>query len=548
MKMRWYQEEAVNEFFRAVRDHPKDDLLEVLPTGAGKTIVMANVISNVLGWGGRVIVTARTKELLVQNQDKFCRCFPDLADRTGVYCAGLGLKEYDADVVFASVQSAYAKGELFGPRKLAIIDEAHQIPSGEDTQYQTLLAGLRLTEPTCKLLGLTASPYRLDGGVIFGPGQQFGRVAYNVPLGTLMDEGWITRPKTLDVTKVDLTGVRRTAGDFNKAEVESRFMGRSITGEILAAANDKDAESVLVFASGVAHANMIKDELEAAGECVSIVTGDTPPLFRGVAIDGFTSKTCRWLINVECLTTGFDATGIDMIVVARATESPGLFLQMVGRGFRLHDGKTVCWVLDYGGNIERHGAIDDPTYGINTIKLPSSGGEAPTRVCPSCFEINHASAAKCKKCGLEFPRKPKEFVPSNESIVTEAVTLDVSRVTFERWEGKDGKRDTMRVNYKCEDETQPMGSRRISEWVCFEHDGYARQKAVEWWSEVSAGECPSSINEALETINTIGIAEVESIRVQRQGKYDRVLSKRVGPKPDAVPVDWGIAEDDEIPF
>jgi len=549
MQMRWYQKEAVQAFFDATKKYPKQDLLEVLPTGAGKTIVMANIIARVAKFGN-VIVTARSKELVVQNQTKFCQCFPELADQTGVYCAGLGLKEYKAPIVFASIQSAYAKGEMFGPRKLVIIDEAHQIPQTESSQYQTFLAGVRLADPSCKLLGLTASPYRLDGGVIFGKGQQFDRVCYNVPVGTLMDEGYITRPKTLKVSEIDLSGVRRTAGDFNKADVESKFLGNSVTGEILEAANAKGAASVLIFASGVAHATVIKGELESAGQSVNVVTGDTPPLFRQTAIDMFTNRTCRFLVNVECFTTGFDAPCVDMVAIARATESPGLFLQMVGRGFRLCDGKDVCWVLDYGGNIDRFGPIDSSTYGMDSIKPPSQGdGEAPKRVCPQCYEINHAGARRCIKCGLEFPRKPKVLVATDESILAKAVKYKVKETSYQRWRGKDGKQDTLMAEYTLDTGDELVG-KRVREWICLEHEGYAGKKAQEWWQTVSLQDFPSSIDEALEIINVIGIADIEEVKVKKDGRYSKVTYRKPAlnvPERQHLGFD-DLYDESEIPF
>lgn len=549
MKPRWYQQEAVDAFFNAVKTWPNQDFLEVLPTGAGKTIVMANIIGKVAEFG-RVIVVARTKELVVQNQEKFCACFPALADKTGVYCAGLGLKEYNADIVFASIQSCCHKGELLGPRKLVIVDEAHQIPMGEATQYQTFLRGIRSQDESCKLLGLTASPYRLDGGVIFGKGQQFDRVVYNVPLDVLMDEGYITRPKTLDVSQIDLTGVRRTAGDFNKAEVESKFLGKSVTGEIIAAANDKNAKSVLIFASGVAHAQVIEGELKAAGESVRMVTGDTPPLFRDTSVDSFANRSVRFLVNVECFTTGFDAPCVDMIAVARATESPGLFLQMVGRGFRLYPGKDVCWILDYGGNIDRFGPIDSSSYGMDSIKPPSTGeGEAPKRICPSCYEINHAGARRCVKCGLEFPRKEKILVATDESIVSKPVELEVESTEYSRWRGKDGKRDTLKATYTIKQDGDSVIRRQVSEWICVEHDGYAGKKAHDWWMSISSNPFPASIDECIEIINVIGVADTLKIKVKRDGKYERVTYRFNGPAPPPQPIDFGDLYDlDDVPF
>lgn len=554
IKPRWYQAEAIQAFFDAVKQYPNQDLLEVLPTGAGKSLTMAHILARVSKFGNAVVL-ARSKELVCQNQAAFCECFPELADQSGAYCAGLGLREFDKPILFASIQSAFNKGELIGPRKLVVIDEAHQVPANENTQYQTFLAEMRRQDPKCKLLGMTASPYRLDGGVIFGKGQQFDRVCYNVPLGVLFDEGYVTRPETLATTEIDLSNVRRTAGDFNKADVESQFLGNSITKEVVAAANAKDAKSVLIFASGVAHAQVLKGELEAAGESVMVVTGDTPPLFRESAIESFANRRTRFLVNVECFTTGFNVKCIDMIVVARATESPGLFLQMVGRGFRLYKDKTVCWIMDYGGNIDRFGPIDSSGYGMDSIKPPSQGeGEPPRRVCPSCFEINHAGARRCIKCGMEFPQKPKIFKATSESIIEKAVKRKVKSVSYQRWRGKDGKPDTLMAEYEIEPDDKggkfdaPV-TRRVREWICLEHEGYAGKKAREWWQSASLQEFPSSIDEALEIINVIGLADPYEITVKKDGKYDKVTYRRYGDAPEKQHLGFvDLYDEEDLPF
>ena len=143
MEMRWYQKKAVEAFWDNARRYPNDDPMLVLPTGAGKTIVMAYIIAEAVKWGMQVLVLARTKELIDQNQVKFEMCFPEMQNMTGVYCAGLGLRDYDKPIIFASVQSVCNRGELFGERKLVIVDECHQIPPHEDSQYQKLIKTLR---------------------------------------------------------------------------------------------------------------------------------------------------------------------------------------------------------------------------------------------------------------------------------------------------------------------------------------------------------------------------------------------------------------------
>ena len=536
MQPRWYQTKAVDAWEAEAGKKPDEHQLLVLPTGAGKTVVMADVINRALSWGLSVLVLARSRELVDQNRNTFEMWYPEHAEKTGSYCAGLGWRDTDKQVIFASVQSVFNKGHEMGERRLVIIDEAHQIPANESSQYQTLIKALQENSDRVKILGLTASPYRLDGGVIFGEGQQFDSVAYNVPLSVLINEGYITKPQTLDVTKIDLDNIKKTAGDFNKAEVEVRFLRQPLAKEILDAANAKDARSVLIFASGVAHAETLCAQLRELGEFPHCITGDTLPILRNASIDGFVARRIRFLVNVECLTTGFDAPCVDMLVVARATYSPGLFLQMVGRGFRKYPGKDTCWILDYGQNIERHGPIDSDTYGIDTIKPPSDGtGEAPKRVCPACFEINLAAAKMCSRCDLEFPRKPQDFVASREAILGQETWLDVIHTSYTRHKSKDKyKPDTLRVTYKCHCENSPMNKRYVSEWICIEHTGFGRRKAEEWISCVTDQEKPRMIDDMLDLIQQVGIAQTKRVLVKKDGKYDRVLAREHGEKPEIV--------------
>ena len=552
MKLRPYQQASVDAFFRDARLYPKDAQLIAAPTGAGKSVIIAEICRRTVACGFRVLVLARTKELLVQNHQRFCQVSGS-HDAAGIYSAGLGVRQPDHDIVFASVQTLVNCPDAVGHRQLIIVDEAHQIPTNEDSQYQRILGYIRNRYGSCKLLGLTASPYRLDGGVIFGGNDtQFDRLSYSIPLSDLFDEGSLTKPQTLPVVPVDVSKVKKSGGDFNRSEMQTVFLGRSITEEVVAAANENGCKSCLVFASGVAHAELIHAELGALGEKSRVVTGETLPLLRETYLTQFDNGSVRWLVNVDVLTTGYDCTRIDCVVLARATESPGLFYQMVGRGFRLHDGKDICHIIDYGGNIERHGEVDSPTFGIDTIKPPSAGkGEAPKRVCPTCFTVQHASRKTCINCDLEFPAAKKEpAFASKKSITVKSEEYLVASTHYKRHKGRDGKKDTLLVRYRLhEDKSADLTTTRrwAQEWICLEHDpdNFARKKAEQWWRERSAYHTPTTIDEAIAIAENGGIADVRSITVRPDGKYDRIVGHKVGHKPPPVPIDLDL---DDAPF
>lgn len=533
-----YQQDAIDAFWAGTKSHKGENPLLCLPTGAGKTIVIAEILRGILDIGYRAVVLARSKELVSQNHDKFTRHLPGVD--AGIYCAGLSKKQTDNDVVFATIQSICKNTKALGDRHLLIVDEAHQIPSREVSQYQLALAEFRERCPNALLLGLTASPYRLDGGVIHGPSRQFDYVAHSVPLSKLINDGYLTRPRTIDCEAIDLTGVKKSSGDFAKQDVEQRFLDTKdvITDQIVDAANEQSSKSVLVFASGVAHAETIKKRIRSRGESVELITGETLPLIRQSSLDTFDRGNIRFLVSIDTLTIGYDCTRVDHIAVCRATQSPGLFYQICGRGFRLHEGKEQCWIQDFGGNIDRHGPIDSGSYGINTIKVKGESGEAPKRVCPSCFMILPASVTKCSKCGMEFPRECNlESRASRQQILATPRWFDVDDVQYKRWKGKKGKPDTIRVDYTVSQNDDWLEKKVVSEWVCIEHDGFAHKIAQRWWIKRSKKMMPKTIEEALYLIESGATAAPKQLLILRDGAYDRIDDVELEPIPDPIEID-----------
>ena len=560
MKLRPYQQEAVDAILADASKYKKDNLLVAMPTGCGKSLVIAGICKEIADRGGRVLVLHRTKELVGQNNERFCQFDPQGIHRSGVYSAGIGIRQTGEQVTFAGVQSVYKRAAEFGKIDAIVVDEAHQVGRNENSQYQTLIRGLREINPKCRFFGLTATPYRMDGVLHGGIDCLFDRVSYSAPLADMFDQGYLTPPETLPVEAVDMTGVRKTAGDFNQSEMQSRFLGRSITREIYETCNKHGHKSIIVYASGVAHAELIHHELQALGEDSNVITGETLPLIRATTIDLFKNGKRRWLVNVDCLTTGFDASNIDCVVVARATESAGLFMQIVGRGTRLHAGKEKFHVIDYGGNIDRFGAIDCEDYGKDFIKDPTSGeGEAPKKVCPKCFEIVHASALTCNKCEYIFPKREKVLISTKAEIRVKATMHTVVHEDMKRWKGKEleelgpdnkpmRKPDTMIVQYKLKaNDTDDITSKKrwAREWVCIEHKkgSYARQKAEQWWKERSNTHCPDTIDEALALISAGALAKTLTLEIRPQGKFDRITKSVVADKPDCGTLDL-----EELPF
>jgi DNA repair protein RadD len=242
----------------------------------------------------------------------------------------------------------------------------------------------------------------------------------------------------------------------------------------------------------------------------------------------FKSGALRWLCNVDVLTTGYDAPNIDAIAVLRATQSPGLFAQMCGRGFRLHPGKQNCLILDFGQNIKRHGPLDAADYGMIQAGGRGDGtGEAPVKYCPNCSEPNHTTARECiAGCGFVFPPpKPRhEGQAGDDAILSHQdppKIWDVEACRACLWVNKQRGTRTMRVDYECR-----VGGgnlvETISEWVCLEHDGYAGRKAQDWWKARCSLPAPN-IDEAVHLWSIGAVKVPRQIETKRDGRWWRIV-------------------------
>jgi len=259
----------------------------------------------------------------------------------------------------------------------------------------------------------------------------------------------------------------------------------------------------------------------------------------------------KYLVNVNVLTTGFDAPNVDCVVLLRPTASPGLYYQMVGRGFRLHPEKTDCLVLDYGGNILRHGPVD----AIRIADRQTDGnGKAPAKECPECQALIHAAYSACPDCGFEFPPPDSgkhdacasdEGILSGQVIDTEYDVTDVFYSVHTKRGTPEDAPKTMRVDYQ-------VGLNDFqSEWICFEHDGWARQKAVAWWKQRSNDSVPATAQQAVDIAEASGVALTRRITVRHVSgeKYDRIIDYELGEKPEPVPLEAAMGLDPEdIPF
>jgi DNA repair protein RadD len=535
VEARWYQAEANHAAWQYIHDGRGNPLI-VLPTGAGKSIVIALLIRQAVEWGQRVLVVAHRKELLQQNADKIQRL---TGLRVGINSAGLNERDIDSTVICAGIQSVYRDAAEFGRRGLVVIDEAHLISDDGGSMYRQFLDGLQQHNRRLFCVGLTATPYRTGEGSLAGDGKLFSGICYEAKTGALIEAGFLSKLTNNPAdSQADLKGVKVRGGEFVAAEMEAAFTGDKIIHaavcELTIACENR--KSILVFCAGVSHAEQVALALrDLTGQDVGLVTGETHAIERQRVLSDFRAGSLRWCVNVDVLTTGFDAPGIDAVAVLRATMSPGLFAQIVGRGLRISQGKTDCLILDFGGNLQRHGALDRDDYGVSKPRN-SDGSEAPSKVCPKCKNEVHLSAVKCSECGHLFVRQmdqqPRhgDEIDTTSSIVgaPEPQWYDVQEVNWHLHAKKNtpGKPPTLCVSYYVSDDTMPAGNLGwivVREWVCFEHEGFALSKAFAWWDARSLQPFPASVAEAITALNQGSCRKPSRLLVKKEGQWDRIV-------------------------
>lgn len=499
MKLRDYQTDACDAAFESLKAGRGNPLID-LPTGAGKSLVLAELARRaVIEYSGRVVILAHRKELLSQNAAKLAAM---CSIPTGIYSAGLGKRDVEHDIIVGGIQSIYSKASELGRRHLVAIDEAHLTPKSDDGMYRTFLADLMKYNPRLKVIGLTATPYRLDSGRLWGKDELFSHVAYRGDIRSMIEQGYLCKLVNKNsTTSYDTSGLHIRGGEFVRREVEDLFSNQSLAvkacEELVAKAADR--KSILVFCSGVEHAANVQEILaKLTGERVDCVTGETHPLERAATLDQFANGQFRFCVNVDVLTTGFDSPRIDCVAIMRATQSAGLFCQMVGRGLRVHPSKADALIVDFGNNLRRHGPIDAVDFGSSNAKAEGGTGKAPKKTCFGCGEVVAASARECE-CGFTFAftSKPHEAAADEESqILSEPVTFKVKSWVFTRHykKGSSEAPNTLRVTYFGEGDLDPT----IDEWVCLNHVGFAFLKAMRWWKDHS-DESIEDVAEALET-------------------------------------------------
>jgi len=471
---RTYQVECARSWFnRLCSGHSS---VVAVPTGAGKTVILCKLIDLWIDSfpESSVIVLSHTQEIVKQDHKALLSMFPPFG--CGIYSAGLNRREVKK-ITVASISSAYRKPRLF-KANLVIVDEAHTVNHKKQGMYRKFIDKLKENR-NVSVGGMSATVFRTGHGYIHkGDDRLFNDLAYDLTsisaFNKLVDSGYLTKliSKTTEMD-MDSTKVKKSAGDYNLKDLAKTHDKDSVTRTAVAETikYGKNYKKWLIFAIDIDHADNICTELNKQGiksyELHSRMGHD-----RETVIEQFKKGSFRALVSVGMVTTGFDDPAVDLIVLLRPTMSSVLHVQMVGRGLRVSPGKSHCLVLDFAGNTERLGPINNPVI----PKTKGKGtGEAPCKTCPKCKAITYASAAVCDVCGHKFVMQTKlqDKAGKNDIVVKSTQEWkDVSGVMYSI-HSKVGKPDSLKVTYRC-------GLKLIPEWICLDHTGYAKRKADNW--------------------------------------------------------------------
>jgi DNA repair protein RadD len=456
-------------------------------TGSGKTLCITTLAQAVTAKGKRMMTVTHVKELI--GQLEATAIAQGLVP--GVYAAGLNRRDKSQNYLICQIQSVYKRAFDFPIPDVLCIDEAHLLNSDDEGMYRTFIGHLRVANPKMRLVGLSATPFRMGSGLIYGPDRMFEACVARVGMKELITDGYLTpiigKNGDRNFSAADL---HMRGGEFIAAEIEAMMADEAkvslATKEILHQCVGRN--QILHFTTGNKHSVMLMDELRKSGETAEMVNGEMAAGERERMLTGFRTRQFRHLVNCALLTTGYDDTGIDAICNLRPTRSPGLLLQMAGRGLRLDPRKTNTLFLDFGGSLEYFGPLDLIEEKITARKSVEIGGEAPMKTCPMCAAVVFAGRVKCD-CGYVWERKLNhETTASGAAVLSGVQEKQVSRTMYTVHSPRDiGKKPMLKVVHYTADRES------VSEYLTVSPEDsatWARKQLEGWLASVPRKDLP----------------------------------------------------------
>lgn len=511
LSLRDYQEKAVSSIMDYLYTKKGNPVLDAC-VGSGKSLMIAETVIRIIQAdpNARLLMLTHVKELIEQNYEKLKEQAP-FCD-AGIYSASVGQKKANNQITYAGIQSVHKKPNQIGFRNIILIDEAHLISPEAETMYRKFINAMRAINPKLRVIGFTGTAYRSKDGLITeGKNALFDEVCHQVSMIELIKKGYlmplVSKPS---IVQADMSKVKTIAGDFSKKGMQEALDKEILTQQAIDEVERwaSNRRCGLFFCSGVEHALHVRDELHKRGYTAETITGSTPKLEREKILDDFRAGKIRYLTNDSVLTTGTDVPMLDLIVLLRGTKSPVLYTQILGRGVRcfgkdaeesIRNGKKDCMVLDFAGNIERFGAVDQITFKPKKEKGEVGIIVTPSKACPNldCREPNPISARFCALCGEAYPEMERNI--SHDTQASDGAILstdikpkyrEVTRTIFNKHKNKNGG-VSLRVSYF-------KGLKIVAkEFVPVENEK-ARFLANKWFNKFYKQNAPTTVDEALE--------------------------------------------------
>lgn len=525
--LRPYQQRAIDHLYEWMRNNTGNPCL-VLPTGSGKSHIVAALCKDaVQNWPEtKILMLTHMKELIEQNAEKMREHWRGAP--MGIYSAGIGKRQLGEPITFAGIQSIRGKASRVGHVDLCIIDECHLVNHKELGVYRTFLDELLTINPSMRVIGLTATPYRLGHGLITEKPAIFDDLLEPVSIEELIQKGFLaTLRSKVTGTNYDLSGVHKRGGEFIESELQAAVdtdeNNASVVREVIALAGDR--KSWLFFCTGVHHAHAVAEAIRGEGISAACVTGETPKAEREQILADFKAGKIQALTNANVLTTGFDAPNIDLIAMLRPTMSASLYVQMAGRGMRLKQHTDHCLVLDFAGVVQTHGPIVAVQPPKRKGEEGRGGGEAPVKVCDNCDELVAISAKECPACGTAFPEPEKKVLKlHNDDIMgTTGFDMDVTSWAWRKHTSKMSGKDMLCVAYYG-----ALSDPVVTEYLTVTHDGYAGQRAVTQLVKMAqkAGASFEGVDLLEDWADRLNKSKPPShISYKKDGAYYRVLTR-----------------------
>lgn len=551
IQFRPYQEDGLQALWQYFMGHSGNPII-AWPTGTGKSLLPAEFIRRTMVNypSQRFLLSTHVKELILQNAEKLTTVWPNAP--MGINSAGLKQRDFIQPIIYGGIQSMYKIATAFGWRDILFIDECQLLSQDDDSMYHVLINALRMINPMMKVIGLSATPYRIGQGLLTDGGL-FTHIAHDLTslenFNKLLADGYLAPliPKKTNLI-LDVSNVGTAKGEFIQSQLQHEIDKAEITWkglqETVAIAHNR--RSWLIYATGIEHAEHISEMLNSMGiECAPVHSKRTAE-WNEAALKAHKECRLRAIVSYSKLTTGLDHPHVDLIVVFRPTMSVSLWVQLLGRGTRpvyelgydlnTSDGRLAaiaastkqnCLVLDFARNTLRLGPINDP---LIPKKKGDKGGTVPIKECEKCGIWHHIKAIKCTECDnpFDFEVKIVEHA-ATEQLIRDAPIIeppqievfDVSMVFYAKKQKKD-KNPYIQVTYFC-------GMNAFKEFVFPENTKF-RKPFADWWKMRHVSEPPSTTDNALQF--TSELRPPKRIRVH--------MNKMVGGKnwPEVLSVEY----------